>query len=249
MAAESRLVSASGAGNTASYAYDGLGRRKAKTVNGTTTVYVSDGDQEVLEYDGTSGQVERRYVYGAGLDEPLNLITPAGDRTTYIPDLQGSILASLDGPTGSVTKYGYQPFGDSSDSSGAFRYAGRRIDAETNGLYYNRARMYSPALGRFLQPDPIGFQGGPHLYAYVNNDPLDARDPQGLSELSIKGGIFSLTFGDYTAQGSSVTVPYTIVKLGLTGLGYTYDPSSNPSSAPAIAPLISKSPFENWFNG
>jgi YD repeat-containing protein len=31
---ESRLISASGAGNTASYAYDAQGRRKSKTVNG-----------------------------------------------------------------------------------------------------------------------------------------------------------------------------------------------------------------------
>jgi hypothetical protein len=62
-----------------SYAYDGLGRRKSKTVNGTTTLYVSDGDREALEYDGSTGAVLRRYTYGAGIDEALNLVSAAGD--------------------------------------------------------------------------------------------------------------------------------------------------------------------------
>jgi RHS repeat-associated protein len=34
------------------------------------------------------------------------------------------------------------------NSSKTFHYTGRRIDAETNGLYYCRARMYHPALGQ-----------------------------------------------------------------------------------------------------
>jgi RHS repeat-associated protein len=37
-----------------------------------------------------------------------------------------------------------------------------------------RARVYAPALGRFLQADPIGTDGGVNLYAYVENDPLNA---------------------------------------------------------------------------
>src|SRR5207245_10645342 len=53
--AENRLTSASGAGNTATYTFDPQGRRKTKTVNGTTTVFVTDaGNREVLDYDGAS---------------------------------------------------------------------------------------------------------------------------------------------------------------------------------------------------
>jgi YD repeat-containing protein len=69
--AENRLTSASGASNTASCTYDAQGRRKTKTVNGTTTVFVTDaGNREVLEYDGTSGAILRWYAYGLGSNVP-----------------------------------------------------------------------------------------------------------------------------------------------------------------------------------
>jgi RHS repeat-associated protein len=56
----------------------------------------------------------------------------------------------------------------------------RCADIKT-GLYYVHARYYNPNLGRFMQTDPIGTQGGNNLYAYVNNDPVNMLDPLGLS--------------------------------------------------------------------
>ena len=72
--AENRLTAVKqGSATVATYAYDGRGRRKAKTVGTTTTVYVTDADnREVLEYDGTSGQVGRWYAYGLGSNDVLN---------------------------------------------------------------------------------------------------------------------------------------------------------------------------------
>jgi RHS repeat-associated protein len=37
-----------------------------------------------------------------------------------------------------------------------YMFTGRHYDDETD-LYYYRARMHAPAIGRFLQPDPIGY--------------------------------------------------------------------------------------------
>lgn len=191
--AEGRLTAVSQGGSAvAAYAFDAQGRRKLKTVGAATTVYVTDADnREVLEYDGTSGQIERWYAYGLGPTAVLNQMNvAAGTRETMIPDIQGSILATLDSGSGALTKTGYRPYGESGSTAGTFRYTGLRIDPESNGLYYARARIYAPAWGRFLQPDPIGYAGGANLYTYVDNDPLNAVDPLGLFTLQfgIAGG-------------------------------------------------------------
>ena len=179
--AENRLISATGSGVSASYAFDAHGRRKLKTVGTATTVFITDADnREVLDYDGTSGQIQHWYAYGLGSNDVLNQMNvPAATRATFIPDVQGSIVAALDSGSGVLTKTGYLTYGESASTSGAFRYTGQRIDPETNGLYYYRARTYAPALGRFMQPDPIGYAGGSNFYAYVNNDPLNLIDPTG----------------------------------------------------------------------
>jgi RHS repeat-associated protein len=111
----------------------------------------------------------------------------------------GSIVGSQDSSSGTLTRIGYLPYGKS-PSTGPFGFTGQRVDVETGGFYYYRARHYSPAWGRFLQPDPIGYAGGANLYAYVSNDPLNLIDQLGLS--ADQPG-----YGQAFAQGTVNLVP------------------------------------------
>jgi RHS repeat-associated protein len=204
--AESRLTSIKqGATTIATYLYDAQGRRKSKAVGATTTVYTTDADnREVLENDGTSGQVQQWYAYGSGIDEPLNqMALTSSTRMTFIPDIQGSVMATLDAASGTLTKAAYLPFGENpTNYSGTFRYTSRRIDPETggstaqpSGLYYYRARMYSPTWGRFLQADPMGYSTGVNLYTYTDNNPLNQTDPSGKCPWCIGAAIGGIAGG------------------------------------------------------
>ena len=59
-----------------------------------------------------------------------------------------------------------------------YQYTGREYD--DTGMYFYRARYYSPIYQRFISEDPIGLVGGVRLYDYADNDPIDESDPTGL---------------------------------------------------------------------
>jgi RHS repeat-associated protein len=66
-------------------------------------------------------------------------------------------------------------------------------ETRQTGLYYVQARYYNPNLGRFLQSDPAGFDGGFNLYAYAENDPVNLEDSTGLSP---DGGELTVTLSE-----------------------------------------------------
>jgi RHS repeat-associated protein len=134
------------------------------------------------EYDAATGALLRRYVTGAGTDEPLVWYEGAGltDRRWLIADERGSIAAVTDGTGAAIAINTYDEYGNPGAANlGRFQYTGQAWIAEL-GLYHYKARLYDPATGRFLQTDPIGLAGGLNLYAYAGADPINATDPWGL---------------------------------------------------------------------
>jgi len=172
---------------TATYKYDGLGRRIEKNVNGTITRYVYDGEDILLEYGESAPGVNTfvaRYNHGDQTDQPLAVKRAGLGFFYYHADHQGSIV-NLTNSSGMVANaYVYDSYGRTltvfESAPQPFTYTGRERDAES-GLYYYRARYYDPQTGRFLSEDPLGLGAGDqNFYRYVFNNPVNLIDPSGL---------------------------------------------------------------------
>ena len=164
---------------TSAYAYDAVGRRVSRTVDGSVKTFVYNGLDRIGTLDANAVLLSA-VTFGSAIDEPL-LAAQAGDSFSYHANHQGSIMA-LSSASTVATRYEYDAFGrtrqTNSGSVNFFQYTGR--EAEADDLYYYRARFYEPGVGRFISSDPIGLLGGINTYAYVGGNPVSWRDPLGL---------------------------------------------------------------------
>jgi RHS repeat-associated protein len=160
--------------NSVSLQYDGFGRR---TKNLQNTSFLFDGANAVQELSGSTALAN---LLNGGIDE---VFTRADSTGVFTPlkDAHGSTIALVDGSGNLATTYGYDPFGNTTvsgaASANASQYTGR--ENEGNGLYFYRARYYSPLLGRFISEDPLGFAGDQNFYRYAGNAPVNFLDPFG----------------------------------------------------------------------
>jgi RHS repeat-associated protein len=166
----------------ATFAYDGAGRRRGKTINGTATNFLYDGLNFVQELAGTVPTAN--LMTGLAIDETFAR-TDANGTSTPLDDALGSTLELADASGAPPPHYTFEPFGVASvsgaTSTNAAQFTGRENDG--TGLVYYRARYYNPAFERFMSEDPIGIRSGDiNFYGYVAGNPLRYVDPLGLDK-------------------------------------------------------------------
>ncbi len=179
---ENRLVGVVSPEGTWRYEYDALGNRIASIKDGQRKEYLLDptglGDV-VAEY---SSGIVARYTHGLGL---VSRVDGSNTSSFYDTDAIGSVVG-LSGSSGNyLNSYSYLPFGEdltkNETIANPFEYVGQYgVMDEGNGLDFMRARFYTPSEGRFMNPDPIGINGGINLYQYSTNNPTSFIDPDGL---------------------------------------------------------------------
>ncbi len=177
-----RLATSQTAAETTTYTYNALGQRIRKTnQNGLATAFHYGVNGELLFEKDQSGNT-REYIWIDG--RPLARIDNGASIYYYHVDHLGTPQAMTDSVGATVWKADYEPFGKAnvkvSTIENNLRFPGQYFDRET-GLHYNYFRDYDPTIGRYLESDPTGLEGGINPYLYANAAPTMFIDPLGLT--------------------------------------------------------------------
>ncbi len=181
-----RLTSVTTPAATYTYIYDHDNRRIIKQADNTTINYLYTGKDEV----GTvvNNTITQFRLLGKGKGAEIGAAVAIElKNSTFIPihDNQGNVVQLLDSAGNIVTAYRYSAFGEETSQASVilnpWRFSSKRCDEETGWYYFGR-RYYSTDLGRWITPDPLGYDAGPNLYAYVLNTPMTHFDLYGLKD-------------------------------------------------------------------
>lgn len=276
--AQNRLVSATANGVTISFAYDPRNRCVKRTTNGSSTqsageprihalppvqdatVYLYYDAWNLIEEHNGAGEVLNRYIHGAGIDEMLARFGSDGAAIYFHQDTLGSTVALTDGNGNVIERYKYDVFGtpqfsdgnggqlSSSSYDNRFLFTGREY-VQALGVYDYRNRFYSPAVGRFLQTDPLRFAATDiNIYRYVRNGAVNWTDPFGLDPASAAaifwGGVRFAAGEELIGGGpedpiADIAAAATILGAAIwAGVDYFIDhsPSENVNQASANPP-------------
>ena len=187
------------------YTYDGLGRLVRRKTNSTLTLTLAGttswtwfGPQRLIEYNSQTRTKLEFFQGSEGTHFLIQTVTqgsglppPSSRYALHQDHLRSTVLLTDETTTGeAVYRYFYDPYGEphayaepAARQNPVFnpvRYTGQYYDGGAQ-TYLFPFRAYDPQIGRFLQPDPLGYFDGPNAYAYVHNAPYSWVDPLGLA--------------------------------------------------------------------
>lgn len=197
-----RLTAVTNGDQRYTYSYDELNRRLTKLIyalqgNSWNEIervhFLYQGQNEIGSYNKEYQPHELR-ILGIGKGAEIGAaVFIEIENDTYIPihDHNGSVTALVSPNFELKEGIRYTAFGEEHcylSANNPWHFSSKRIDPETGFVYFGR-RYYSPKVHRWITADPIGYEDGPNLYAYVQNNPLTQFDEYGLysdSELDRK---------------------------------------------------------------
>lgn len=152
--------------------------------------YSSEDGQDFVEVSSDKNKFTADAIRWIAVNEPVVTLT---DSTHFIHFDHLGTPSRVTGENQSVvwawdsTPFGdsrpdEKPHGDSNRFVLNLRFPGQYYDSES-GLHYNFFRTYDPEIGRYLESDPIGLDGGMNPYSYVGGNPLSGIDPLGLATI------------------------------------------------------------------
>ncbi len=210
---ESRLEKLSREGLEKRFYYNGLGHLIQVDSGEESFSYGRDPQGNLMFESRVGGKPVRFYLYCHS--RPVALVDEEQGTFYYHYDQSGNTLALTDSDGRVAASYTYSPFGylvSSGDTAGnPFTFCGALgVMDQGEGLYFMKKRFYSARWGRFVQKDPLGFEGGTNPYLYAANNPLFYIDPDGA--LLMEAWITWKTVGLAVGVATSVYYTYKVAK-------------------------------------
>ena len=226
-----RMSSAVTAGGTVNYKYNALDQRVSKTgpvalVPTSAAYFVYDEAGKLLgEYDASGAPIYETVYLGmtpvaaikqtgtaAGSNIAVTVYNVHSDHLgaprVITRQSDNAIMWRWD----TAESYGGTAPDQNPTAQGVFaynvRFPGQTYDAET-GLFQNWRREYNPRIGRYMQSDPVGLEGGINTYEYVGGAPTMFVDPTGQWVANVVGAVaggLGVGAAAYMAGGDAWTI-------------------------------------------